>query len=91
MAYPIIFGVRFEDGQVDVTDSLLAMLVFAPFIVDATVTLLRRFLAGEKVYKAHRSHYYQRLALRVGPKKTLYAYLALMLACGITRILLWPQ
>ena len=29
------------------------------FIVDATLTLLRRLIRGEKVYEAHRSHAYQ--------------------------------
>ncbi|CAM3883893.1 MraY family glycosyltransferase [Pseudomonas wadenswilerensis] len=29
------------------------------FVVDATLTLLRRLLRGEKVYEAHRSHAYQ--------------------------------
>ncbi len=37
--------------------------VFAPFVLDATVTLTRRVLAGERVWHAHRSHYYQRLVL----------------------------
>jgi len=40
-----------------------ALLVFSPFIVDATLTLARRVLAREPVWKAHRSHYYQRLVL----------------------------
>jgi len=31
------------------------------FFVDATVTLLRRLLTGQKVYQAHRSHAYQHL------------------------------
>jgi UDP-N-acetylmuramyl pentapeptide phosphotransferase/UDP-N-acetylglucosamine-1-phosphate transferase len=39
------------------------LLVFSPFAVDATLTLLRRALAREPVWKAHRSHYYQRLVL----------------------------
>lgn len=39
------------------------VLVFSPFIVDATLTLVRRLAAGEPVWKAHRSHYYQRLVL----------------------------
>lgn len=39
------------------------VLVFSPFIVDATLTLVRRLVAGEPVWKAHRSHYYQRLVL----------------------------
>jgi len=34
------------------------------FLVDATVTLLRRLVRGERVLEAHRSHAYQRLAQR---------------------------
>ncbi len=37
------------------------VLVFAPFVLDATVTLLRRALRGEKFWRAHREHNYQRL------------------------------
>jgi UDP-N-acetylmuramyl pentapeptide phosphotransferase/UDP-N-acetylglucosamine-1-phosphate transferase len=36
-------------------------LVFAPFICDATLTLIRRLLRGERVWQAHREHFYQRL------------------------------
>ncbi len=36
------------------------------FFVDATVTLVRRFIRGEQVHEAHRSHAYQRLARRWG-------------------------
>ncbi|WP_322030610.1 glycosyltransferase family 4 protein [Paraburkholderia sp. J76] len=36
-------------------------LVFSPFIADASVTLLRRLLRGEKFWQAHREHYYQRM------------------------------
>lgn len=39
------------------------VLVFSPFIVDATVTLWRRLLRGERVWQAHREHGYQRLIL----------------------------
>jgi len=42
-------------------DFWVPVLIFSPFIVDATVTLFRRLLMGEKVWKAHRKHYYQRL------------------------------
>ncbi|OJA48773.1 MraY family glycosyltransferase [Burkholderia ubonensis] len=38
-----------------------APLVFSPFIADASVTLLRRLLRGEKFWQAHREHYYQRM------------------------------
>ena len=36
------------------------------FIVDATLTLLRRLLRGEKVYEAHRSHAYQYASRQFG-------------------------
>jgi UDP-N-acetylmuramyl pentapeptide phosphotransferase/UDP-N-acetylglucosamine-1-phosphate transferase len=37
--------------------------VFASFVLDATITLLRRALRGEGIWRAHRSHYYQRQIL----------------------------
>lgn len=37
------------------------LILLAPFIVDASLTLLRRMLAGEVWYAAHRTHAYQRL------------------------------
>lgn len=36
------------------------------FIVDATLTLVRRLVRGERVYQAHRTHAYQWLARRWG-------------------------
>ncbi len=66
----------------------VAVLVFSPFVVDATVTLLRRALAGERVWQAHRSHYYQRLVrLGWGHRKTVLAEYALMLACALSAVL----
>lgn len=47
----------------DVWPWLFPLLVFSPFIVDASVTLARRGLRGEKIWRAHRSHYYQRVVL----------------------------
>jgi Fuc2NAc and GlcNAc transferase len=37
------------------------VLLLGVFVFDATVTLIRRALRGERVYEAHRSHAYQRL------------------------------
>lgn len=66
----------------------VALLVFSPFIVDATVTLLRRLLRGEKVWEAHRSHYYQRLVLLGwGHRRTVLTEYALMLACAGSALL----
>ena len=57
--------------------------VFAPFIVDASATLARRILRGERFWEAHRSHYYQRLVqMGWGHRRTALAEYALMLACG---------
>lgn len=56
--------------------------VFAPFVADASVTLLRRALRGEPVWRAHREHYYQRLILMGwSHRRTALAYYALMAAC----------
>ena len=55
------------------------VLVFSPFIVDSTATLLKRVLRHEKVWQAHREHYYQRLVLLGwGHKKTAVAEYILM-------------
>lgn len=68
----------------------LACLVFSPFIVDATVTLLRRFSQGEVVWEAHRSHYYQRLVqLGWGHRRTVLLEYALMAACSLSALVLY--
>lgn len=41
------------------------LVLFSPFILDASLTLTRRLLAGKKVWEAHRDHLYQRL-IRAG-------------------------
>ena len=65
----------------------IGVLVFSPFVVDATVTLLRRLLARERVWEAHRDHQYQRL-VRGGWShgRTLRWAAALMLACALSAV-----
>ena len=59
------------------------LLVFSPFIADASITLARRALSRERVWEAHRDHYYQRLVqLGLGHRGTALAEYALMLACA---------
>lgn len=61
------------------------VLVFSPFIVDASVTLVKRALRGDKVTEAHREHYYQRLILLGwGHRKVALVEYILMLAVGIS-------
>lgn len=43
-----------------------ALILPAYFLFDATFTLLRRALRGERVWEAHRSHAYQRAAAKIG-------------------------
>jgi len=63
-------------------------LVFSPFIVDASVTLLKRILRREKIWQAHRSHYYQRLVqMGWGHRKTALMEYGVMLMAGASGIL----
>ncbi len=43
-----------------------ALILPLYYLADATLTLLRRLLRGERIWRAHRSHYYQRAAARLG-------------------------
>ena len=42
------------------------LILLGVFIVDATYTLIRRLLRGDKVYEAHRSHAYQYASRKYG-------------------------
>lgn len=42
------------------------LIILGVFIVDATLTLIRRLLRGQKVYEAHRTHAYQYASRRFG-------------------------
>jgi UDP-GlcNAc:undecaprenyl-phosphate/decaprenyl-phosphate GlcNAc-1-phosphate transferase len=75
------------------------LLVFFPFIADASVTLTKRLLRREPVWQAHREHYYQRLVLLGWSHcATAIVYYTLMLSSGITALLalllrpdaMWP-
>jgi UDP-N-acetylmuramyl pentapeptide phosphotransferase/UDP-N-acetylglucosamine-1-phosphate transferase len=61
----------------------LPLLVFSPFIADASVTLVKRGWRGEKVWQAHREHYYQRMVQHgLGHRNTALLAYILMLASG---------
>ena len=70
----------------------ISALAFSPFIVDATVTLLLRALRREKVWQAHRRHYYQRLACLNQndnrPARVLRPEYLLMFCCALSAVLL---
>jgi UDP-N-acetylmuramyl pentapeptide phosphotransferase/UDP-N-acetylglucosamine-1-phosphate transferase len=56
-----------------------ALVLFLPFTLDATITLLGRISRFEKVWEGERNHYYHWLLLRVGHKKALFRHYPLML------------
>lgn len=77
-------------GQMrDLWPAWFPLLVFSPFIVDASVTLARRLLAGERIWVAHRKHYYQRMVrIGWGHARVALGEYALMAALATTGIAL---
>jgi UDP-GlcNAc:undecaprenyl-phosphate/decaprenyl-phosphate GlcNAc-1-phosphate transferase len=62
-------------------------LVFSPFVMDATFTLLKRARRGENLVRAHRNHYYQRLIqMGWGHQNTAIAEYVLMLLAGASAL-----
>lgn len=80
-----VFGVM---GWIDGLWPLwLPLLVFSPFIADATATLAKRSLRGEKIWQAHREHYYQRLVQSgFGHRNTALLGYVLMLAAATSAV-----
>ena len=73
--------------QLDLWPLWFPFLVFSPFLVDATVTLIKRGWRGEKVWQAHREHYYQRwILLGHGHRNTALLEYALMIAAGLSAL-----
>lgn len=82
-AISILWGVRLE-----LFGLAAGLLVFSPFIADATFTLVRRAMRGERVWQAHRRHLYQRLVTTgFGYRRTLFLGYGLMMLCGLSALL----
>lgn len=60
-ALGMAFGLLIVRYSVDTRMIVPAVLPLLPFIADTSVTFVRRALRGERVYTAHRTHFYQRL------------------------------
>ena len=59
------------------------VFVFAPFIADTSLTLLRRVLQGEAFWRPHRAHYYQKLIrMGFGHRTTALSEYGIMLMSG---------
>lgn len=63
------------------------LIIFSVFIVDATVTLCRRAIRLEAIWKPHKTHYYQQMASsKLGKQRTLYIEYLIMLSSSIIAI-----
>ncbi len=69
------------------------LMVFSPFIFDATLTLLKRFARKEKIWIAHKEHYYQKLAQKGWGHlyTTLFAYVIIIMGCILALWLLYQS
>ncbi len=62
-------------------------IVFSPFIADASLTLAKRAVRKEKVWEAHREHYYQRLVrMGMGHRPIALVWYGLMAAAALLGI-----
>lgn len=74
--------------QINLWPAWFPLLVFSPFVLDATVTLFKRGLRREKVWQAHREHYYQRIVqLGFGHRNTAILEYALMACAGFSALI----
>lgn len=81
-----VFGVLAVIGEVTSSIPILTwFILLAIFIWDATLTLIKRVISGEKWYNPHRSHAYQRLT-QLGLSHVRLAISILI----INIIILWP-
>jgi Fuc2NAc and GlcNAc transferase len=63
-------------------------ILLGVFVVDATTTLMRRVLRGERFHEAHRSHAYQNAARRWGSHARVSAAVAAVNVCWLFPIAL---
>ena len=62
----VIAVIAVDSSQTSAINVFAWLILGGVFIVDATVTLVRRLIRRERVYQAHRTHAYQWLARRWG-------------------------
>lgn len=65
----------------------IGALPFAPFIVDATWTVIRRTAQGKRPWQAHKEHFYQRLVqLGWSHRRVVLVEYILMLNCSLLAV-----
>jgi len=78
-------------AQHDPRLALAGILVVWPFVFDTIFTFLRRLRRGENVFKAHRSHLYQRLVLAGYSHRFVTCLYAALAVLGVFLALVWEQ
>lgn len=78
-----VFALASEKGGA--VPLLIWILLLLVFVVDATLTLMKRLIRGEKWYTAHRSHGYQLLVQKGWSHRRVS-----MGVLGIGMVVLWP-
>ena len=86
LGYLIVVIALILDYQ-QVLPVVASMILFCVFWVDASFTILRRLVSGQAFTSAHRSHLYQKMAMRYGHKRVsmvfcVYALLFLLPLAG---------
>lgn len=66
----------------------ISVVIFSPFIVDASVTLIIRIIKRERFWAAHKTHHYQLLADSGMDRRKLVNYeYVLMLVCAVIAVI----
>lgn len=65
------------------------VVLFSPFWLDATVTLVKRACRGEAVWRAHRQHHYQRWVLAGFSHRRVLLVEYLLMACCLGLVMSW--
>ncbi|AFU97763.1 MraY family glycosyltransferase [Simiduia agarivorans] len=81
----LVFGIILILIAENITTLIGGLILLAGFITDASYTLFVRFITGQRISQAHRTHYYQKMAFSKG---THYAPLLSYLIIGA--LVQWP-
>jgi UDP-N-acetylmuramyl pentapeptide phosphotransferase/UDP-N-acetylglucosamine-1-phosphate transferase len=65
----------------------VTLLALAPFLLDGSTTIVRRAVLGQPVWRAHRTHLYQRaVATKLTHRDVLHVYAVWMVACALAAV-----
>ena len=71
--------------------ALAGVLLVWPFVFDTSFTFLRRLRKGENVFRAHRSHLYQRLVLAGYSHRFVTCLYGALAVLGVMLALVWAR